>query len=312
LFFYYYCQWCQISFPYYPYALLTFSSIYFSNFASLYLVNCRLKREAGRYSSMTIINTLFGATLAILLVVIYKYGATGRLLAVLLASMVTAAYCFNQLLGKIQFDFSVIKDAFRFGWPLSLSAMLWYFLSGVDRVMLEKLNDTNALGYYNVGIQIAGYFAIFYTVIAQTFEPDIYKAIAENKKAKLVKIITGIVLLNALPNIVFIIFSQKIIGLLTCNRYIDSSEYAQIMALKNISVSFYYSVFNIIVGYGFTKAELVIRVIGSILCVLMFKQLILKYGFYGAAWGQVLSFVIITVISLSCLAYIKFFRKVHI
>jgi len=303
--FYYYSRWSTISFSYYPFALLTFVPIYLGNFTTLYLAKCRLEREAGRYSAVTIVSALLGTTLAILLVVIYKYGATGRLLASLLASLSTAAYCFVKLFGKLQFDFTVIKDAFRFGWPLSLSAILWYFLSGIDRAMLERLNDSYTFGFYNVGMQIAGYFAIFYTAVAQVFEPDIYKAIAKNQTEKLVKIIVGIITLNAIPNIIFIIFAPSIIGLLTYNRYIDASEFAQILALKNISVSFYYSTITIIVGFGFTKTELLIRLIGSMLCILMFRILINSFGFYGAAWGQVLSFVIMAVLSVSFLVYMK-------
>lgn len=306
--FYFYCQWSKVTFPFYPYALLTFAPIYLNNIFILFQVNCRLKREAGRYCKVTIFNAIISAALAILLVVIYKYGATGRMLATLLASVVISIYCFKQVFGKLQFDFAIIKEAFLFGWPLSLSAILWYFLSGVDRAMLEKLNDNYTFGFYNVGMQIAGFFFVFYTAISQTFEPDIYKAIADNKKRKLVKIIGGIVTLNALPNIVFIFFAPFIIGLLTYNRYTDASGFAQILALKNITVSFYYATITVIVGYGFTKSELLIRIIGALLCIVMFKWMIGHFTFYGAAWGQVLSFIIMAVLS-GCFLYYLYRRK---
>ena len=301
--FYFYCQWTKVSFPFYPFALLAFTPIYLTNFLTFFQINCRLKREAGRYSKITIFSALLSTFLAIFLVIIYKYGAAGRLLATLLASVVTAVYCFKQLFGKLQFDFSVIKEAFLFGWPLSLSVMLGYFFSGVDRAMLEKLNDSYTFGFYNVGMQIAGFFMIFYKAIAQTFEPDIYKAIAENKKRKLAKILVGIVSLSAIPNIIFIIFAPFIIGLLTYNRYTDASGYAQILALKNIAISFYYAAFTVIVGYGFTKSVLLIRLIGALLCILMFKLLIAQFGFYGAAWGNVFAFIIMAAISMCFLFY---------
>jgi len=296
--FYFYCQWSKVSFPFFPCALLTFAPIYLQNIVTLYLVNCRLKREAGKYSKVIIFNAIFSAFFGILLVVIWKFGATGRLLATLFATAVTAVYCFKQIFGKFQFDFSVIKSAFRFAWPLSLSAILMYFLSGVDRAMLERLNDSYTLGFYNVGIQMAGFLVIFYTAITLTFEPDIYKAIAENKKRKLAKIIGGIITLNVLPNLVFIALAPLIIGLLTYNRYTEASGFAQILALKNITVSFYYAVIVIIVGYGFTKSELMIRLIGALLCIMMYKLLIGQFGFYGAAWGQVLSFIIMATIGM--------------
>ena len=119
----------------------------------------------------------------------------------------------------------------------------------------------------------------------------------------MVKIIGGIVTLNALPNIVFIFFAPFIIGLLTYNRYTDASGFAQILALKNITVSFYYATITVIVGYGFTKSELLIRIIGALLCIVMFKWMIGHFTFYGAAWGQVISFIIMTVISVIFLFY---------
>jgi O-antigen/teichoic acid export membrane protein len=296
--FYFYNLWANLSFPVYPYVLLAFAPIYFSNFVTLYLAKCRLERQAGIYSKLMIYSTILSAIFSILLVIVYKFGATGRMAGTLLAGVFPAIYSFKKMFGKFQFDFEVIKDAFRFGWPLSLSALLWYFLSGVDIAMLEKLKDTNTFGYYNVGLQISTYFAIFYTVIAQTFEPDIYKAIAENNKRKIIKIISGIIILNAIPNLIFIIFAPTIIGILTYNIYLDSTDFAQILALKNITITLYFSSITVIVGYGYTKSELLIRILGALICYIMFKNLIGKYGFYGAAWGQVISFVLMAFLSV--------------
>lgn len=307
--FYLYFRIFNVSFPFYPYALLTFVPIYLNNVFILFQVQCRLKREAGRYSVVTIFNALGIAVVSILLVVIFKYGATGRLSAVLIASVLTAAYCFKQVFSKLQFDFSVIKEAFLFGWPISLSAVLWYFFAGLDRAMLEKLNDSYTLGFYSVGLQIAGFLTVFYTAIAQTFEPDIYKAIAENKKRKLAKIVGGVLALNAIPNIIFIFFAPLIIGVLTYNRYTDASDFARILALKNITVSFYYAIITVILGYGFSKSELILRIIGALFCFFMFKILIESHGFYGAAWGQVLSFLIMAVIGGSFLYCMNYKQK---
>lgn len=292
--FYLYYRINDVNLPFYPFALLTFLPIYLNNFVTLLLANYRLKREAGKYSRFTIINGLLSTSLAIFLVVVFKYGATGRLVATFIATLIVSGYAFWQLWGKLQFDFSVVKDAFNFGWPLSLSAILWYFFSGVDRAMLVKLNDSHTFGFYNVGVQIVGYFAVFYTTISQTFEPDVYKAIAENNKRKIIKFISVIIILNAFPNVIFIFFAPYIISILTYDKFTEASIFAQILALKNISISFYYSVIAVIVGYGYTKSLLSIQIIGALVCFLLFKLLINSYGFFGAAWGQVFSFIIMT------------------
>ncbi|MDP8207328.1 MAG: oligosaccharide flippase family protein [Candidatus Electryonea clarkiae] len=307
--FYFYSRWSEVSLAFFPYALLTYAPIYFTSFMTLYLVKCRLTREAGKFSKLTIFNGLFSVILAILLVIIYKFGATGALLSGLIASVITGAYCFKQLFGKFQFDFTVIKDAFHFGWPLSLLGILTYFSTGIDRAMLERLNDTYTLGFYSVGLQMGGYFMLFYSAIAQTFEPDIYKAIAEDNKRKLAKIIAGIVSLNAIPNIIFIVFAPLIIGLLTYGRYTDASSFAQILALKNITVSIAYSIGVVVVGYGYNKSALVIGIFKAALFTVMFKFMISHFGFYGAAWGQVLSYVIAAFLSIILLFFkFKYYR----
>ncbi len=309
--FYIYANYVNLNFPVYPYVLLAVIPIYFNNFMTFFLVKCRLERDAGKYSKIMLSNSLISALLGVLLVVFYKYGASGRMFATALAALFTGIYCFKQMYNSLKFDITVVKDALRFGWPLSLSAILWYFLSGIDIALLEKLKDVTTLGYYSVALQISGYFAIFYVAIAQTFEPNVYKAIAENHKKKFTKIIIGIVSLNAIPNLIFIILAPSIIGILTYNRYIESSDFAQILALKNITVGFYYSLITIVIGYGFTKSELIIKIIGALICYFMFKILINNYGFYGAAWGQVMSFVILSIICVIFLM-IKFKKRKYI
>lgn len=300
---YLYCWLSNVSFPFHPFALLSFAPLYLGNFATMYLVQCRLERDAAGFSTVTIWSALLGVLLALLLVVFFKYGAIGRLSATLLASLATALYCLKKLTPKLRFDWIVIREALKFGWPLSISAILWFFLSGVDRVMLERLNDKESLGYYSIALQIANYLAIFYTALSQTFEPDIYRAVAEDDRRKLLKIASAIVALNALPNLVFIAFSTAIVGFLTYYRYTGAAEFAQILALKNIMVGCYYAASTILVGYGFTKSELAIRIIGALFCIVMFKTLIGYYAFWGAAWGQVIAFVVLTTI---CLAFLRF------
>jgi len=308
--FYFYWQVSKISFAFFPYALLTFAPIYFGNFFTLFQIKCRLKREAAKYSKIVIFSAILNTIFAIFFVIIYKYGATGRLLATLLASAITGVYCFVTMFGKFQFDWKIIRDAFNFGWPLSLSAILWYFLSGIDSAMLVKLNDIQTFGLYSVGASMAGYFFIFYTAIAQTFEPDIYKAIAQNERRKLGKILGGIITLNAIPNILFIMFAPTIIGVLTYNRYVDSSNFARIFALKNIVLSLYYCFISVVVGYGFTKSQLFLLIAGSIVSFFIYKVLIANFGFYGAAWGQVSCFLFLSLVVVLYLFYkFKFLKQ---
>jgi len=302
--FYFYLKINNVEFPFWPFALFTVFQLVFNNFISFLQVTYRLQRDAKRFAKLAIFSSISWLIISVLLVVFLKLGAIGSMGANLLIVIFFGIYSFKKTFTKFEFDFSIFINAIKFCWPLFASAMLWYFLSGVDRVFLEKLNDTKSFALYNIGIGLSSYLAIIFTAVAQTFEPDIYKTIAENKIKKLTKIILGINAINALPVIIFMVLATPITHVLTGGRYTNAAEFARILSLKNISTGFYYSVITVIVGFGFTKAELGLRVLGAIISIIMFKFLISTYGFYGAAWGQVFSFLLMAAFGILFILYI--------
>ena len=295
--FYFYIKINKVNFHFYPFALLCFIPVFFSCFYNFLLVEKRMQRQAFSFFKIVLLNALFGAVFAILFVVVLKKGANGRFWAILIPVVGLGIYSFTKLISKYQFDRKIFLEAINFGWPISLSAILFYFLSGIDRAILEKLNDNYTYGIYTVAVQLTTYLTIFYTAIKQTFEPDIYSAIANNNRKKLIIIIMVIISLSTLPNLLFILFARPLINILTFGRYMESTTFAQILAVKNIPMSLCFIVSTVIVGYGFPKIELMNRALGAFLAVIMFKIMIDKFDFYGAAWGQSIAFLMMTMIS---------------
>ncbi len=302
---YAYCIWSKVSFSFFPYAVYTMAQTYISIFFTFYLIKLRINKKAKKFALLTIINALITTSLTLLLVVYYKQGADGKLLAALIASALIGIYSIKKSLGSWEFDFSILKEALVFGFPLTISALFWYFLTGVDRAMLMDLNDVHSFGNYSVAIQITAYMTIFYTAVNNTFEPDIYQAIAENNKRRLIKLMGSGITIIVIANLIFIALAPFAIGLLTANRYIESVPFARILALQNITMACYYMVVKLYIGYGHVKSELTVRIAGAAISVFMYKILINKFGFYGAAWGQVSSFLILSVLGLGSLYFIR-------
>ena len=301
--FYVYFKVYNVSFSFFPYAFLSFSTIFFNNFFQFKLVDLKLKRDAKAFFKYNLYNTIVYSILVLVLVILLKLGALGSLTSSLLTGIIVGLYCFFKLVKKIEIDKAILKDALLFCWPLIMAGSMNYFFSGIDRAMLEQINDNYNLGLYNVAFGITGYLAIFHTAISQTFQPDIFQAVAANNKKKIIKIVGGLNLLNAIPIIAFIALAPIVIKTLTFDRYTEASQFARILALKNITSCVYFSISSIIVAYGYSKVTLLNKIIGTIICIVMFKVLISKYGFYGAAWGQVLSFFFMSVISSMFLIY---------
>lgn len=299
--FYLYYSNTEHTLPFWPYALLAFMQVYVGNITTLYLTKLRITRQANKYAIVSISQCLITQSGMILLVVLLHKGAYGKLSAALIASVIFAIYSCTKLFHKNHFDKQILKSALKFGYPLAIAALFWYFLTGVDKFFLEKLNDPDTFGLYNVGVSIAGYMTICYSSISSTFEPDIYKSIAEKNNKKLLAILGIIIAVTIVANLLFALFAPQIIGLLTAGRYVDSCPYARIISLHNITMALYTMTVSVIVGYGYVKQQLALRISGAVASIFIYKYLIESFGFIGAAWGQVLSFLFLFVISITFL-----------
>lgn len=305
--YYIYHKFCNVDIEFSPYAIITFLPVFFSSYYNLYLMDLRMKSDGKKYAIIVVCNSVLSTLLSILLVYVLNYGATGRLLAAFITSFLFAVYSLIIKQRRFFVDKTIIIDSLAFCWPLIITGILSFFFLGVDRVLLEQLDDTYNLGLYNVGIQISTYLGIFGTVLLQTFDPDLYKYTSRNEHKKVILLCVFLIIVVLIPNTLFILFSKQIIYLLTAGRYVDAYLYSNILCLRNVTTTFAYMMSGVLIGYGLSKYELLNRSIGAISSVLLYYVLIKHFEFYGAAWGQGLSWLFMGLISLICLLIV--FKK---
>lgn len=293
-----YAQKVNLSFEVFPYFYISVFTVYFTGFFSFLLTELRLKGNAKLFFKYNIIKIIVNTSSAILLVVIFNLGAQGRLTALLITSVVTAFLGLKKLRIKYVINKKILSEALLFSWPIFISAILYFVFGGFDRVLLERLDDNPTLGIYNVAYQITAYIGIFGTAILQTFDPDIYKATAKQNIGQAMKIVVVIVGLVLLISIAFYILASPIINILTYGRYLDAVPYAKILVFRNVAIALAFASSGVIIGLGFPKIELANRIIGSIIAYVMYTYLITKYEFIGAAWGQTISLIMMSSISL--------------
>lgn len=287
--------------PFSPYALISVISIPVTGIYSLNLVDYRMQRRSKDFFILSVTNGIIALGLSILLVVILKYGALGKLLSVLLANLVVFIYCLysNRDIFKVKFNKTIFYDALKFCYPLVIAAMLSFFSNGYDKIALERLGNVIELGYYVVGVQIAGYLNIFSTSIDNTFQPDIFQSVVEGDLKKSTKIILGKIGILSIIVLLFIILAPFLVNILTAGRYVVSTKYAIIVSLSSISSMLYHSLSQVTIALGYTKIILINKLIGSVMCIAMYSMIISKWGAMGAAWGTVVSFIIFFIGNLS-------------
>ncbi|KMQ51543.1 putative polysaccharide biosynthesis protein CpsL [Chitinispirillum alkaliphilum] len=302
---YTYFRYTGVNIPFYPFALMSITSLFMKCFYSLLLVDLKMGRNAAKFFWISICHAVCTALMSVVFVIVLQWGAYGKMLGLMLGSVIFGIYAFFKTLSSLQFEKKYLIQSLAFCWPLTIAAMLNYFFMGVDRIILVGLDDTRNLGLYNIAVLLTGYLAIFGNALSSSFQPDIFKSIADKKKKKTIKIIAGLLLLKSVPVVTFIIFAPLLIHVLTFGRFSEAAGFARILSLTILTSGAYFGLSSILIGYGYSKAILFIKLAGSILSAFMFKYLIANYGFYGAAWGQVCSFLIIVCIGTAFVAILK-------
>ena len=230
--------------PFSPYAIISVMSIPIAGIYTLNLVDYRMQRKSKNFFNLSVSYGIFALFLNILLVVVLKYGATGKLMSVLIANLVVFFFGIysNKHSFSIKFNTKIFIEALKFCYPLILAAMLSFFSNGYDRVALERNGNIEELGYYVVGFQIAGYLHIFSTSIDNTFQADIFQSIAERKFKKCFFIILGKTVIVSFIVMFFILMAPFLVNILTAGRYVASTNYAIIISLSTISSVIYHSI----------------------------------------------------------------------
>lgn len=280
--------------PFSPYAALALFSLMLTGVYTLQTSDYKIQGKSRAFFKISVSNGVINVLLSLLFVVIFRFGATGKLLAQFLAASVIFGWCLilNRRYFRYRFDWSILKNMLAFCWPLVIAAMLGFFSNGYDRVLLERSGDIRLLGIYVVAVQIAGCIQVFSNSINDTFQPDIFRSIVERDFRKCLKII-GVKLLSVSGIvIVFILFTPLIIYILTAGRYLEATPFARIIALSAVTSSLYYSFSQVTTAIGLTQITMVNKIIGSILCFLVYSILIPRYAFLGAAWSMVVSYII--------------------
>lgn len=286
--------------PFFPYAFLSVFSLPITGVVTLRLIDFKMEKKSHSYFKLSVSQGVLLAVLTLLLVVGFKFGAVGKMSATFIATLTVFMFCIYKEYDafKNKFDWKIFKTMLLFVWPMIIGAMLHFFTNGYDRVYLERLGDNNELGYYVVGGQVVGYIGAFSSAVSSTFQPDVYKAVVNRKWKNASKYIGLILASTAFFVLIFVLLAPFVIDLLTAGRYTYSAKYARILAFSQLTSTMYFVTTEITIVLGYTIISLISKIFGVLFTIILYSLMISQFQFAGAAWGQVLSFLLMMLINL--------------
>lgn len=293
----------NFSLPISPYLALAVFSLPLTGILNLQLAKFRMEKKANAFFRLSVANGVLLVVMSLILVVLAKMGAFGKLLSVFLSnlSVFTILVIHSRDCFRTKTTLKDFKPVFAFCLPLALSAMLGYFTNGFTTTYLESVGNIKEYGIYVVGMSIGAYLSTATTAIWNTFQPDIYESIIKKNWTRWMKyagiqISVIIVVVSA-----FIVLAPLIIDILTAGRYIASTKYAQIIALSSITSSIYYLINDLSIATNHPRLYLYTSLIGSVVIVLTMPLAVDAYSFLGGCWMTVASYILFACINLTLL-----------
>ena len=295
----------NFSFSISPYLALAVFAIPLTGLLNLQLAQYRMEKKANAYFLLSVSNGIILILLNIWFVVIAKWGAYGKLLAPMVGNGIIFLFLIWRFRRFLSIKVSLRKylNIIKFCWALALSAMLGYFTHGFTTTYLESVGDTTNYGIYIVGASIGGYLTVFSTAIGNTFQPDIYESTVKKLWKRLLKFCTLQISLISLVTVAFILTAPYIISLLTAGRYVDSTPFAQIIALSTVTSGIYFLINNFSIATNHPNLYLYTSILGSIFIVSAMPWAVENYSFMGGCWVTVISYLVFGIINTILLGF---------
>ncbi len=260
----------------------------------------RIKREAVKYSVISILNVLLVASLSIFFVVGLRKGVLGIMEGRTIAKIIILLVTYYLIRKDLIFGFSLnlLKEMLRYAIPIIPAGLMLWILSLSDRYFLLKLADPVELGLYSVGMRFASIIAIAIGAFRLGWGEFAFSRL--NRKDRDIiysRTLTYFIFVTCLILLGLSLFGKELVMLMTTKEYLRASSVIPILGL-GIIFSGCYSIFGI--GMNITKKMKAIFPITAIPAGLnMFLNYIFipLYGMIGAAYTTLFSYFLMAILT---------------
>ena len=273
--------------------------------ASISFAKLREQDKAMRFAFIRIVNIMVNIGLNLYFIVYQEYGITYIFIANLVASVITLAMLFPEMISSSWvFDKKLWKKMMIYALPLLIAGLAGMTNETIDRVLLKHLLPNTEIAASELGLYGAFYkLSIIMILFIQTFrfaaEPFFFAQEKEGNSRKIyADVMKYFTIIMAFIFLGVTIFYDIIKGFLG-TEYHDERGFlvVSILLLANLFLGIYY---NLSIWYKLTektKYGAYLSIFGAIITIFLNFTLIPVLGFVGCAWATLVCYFSMTVAS---------------
>jgi len=205
------------------------------------------------YRLFQISRNILDTSLSVVFVVLFCWGWQGRLLGVIIASIVFGLLSIFIIIKRkyitISLNKEYIKDALFFGVPLIPHALGGWIITGIDRIFINSMVGVDATGIYTVGYQVGMIIGLLTNSFNLAWSPFLYEKLKENNYLTKIKIVKFTYLYDVAIVIIALALSfiaPYFLKFFVSENFYFSYKYVLWIALANAFGGMYFMVANYI------------------------------------------------------------------
>ncbi len=273
----------------------------FGAFASLRTSILRLTDQAKKFATFQLLNVFLLALLTLFLVFIFKLHWIGRILSIVVTSLVLFSITIRFLYKNHDFPDKVAKskilEILRFSLPLIPFAISPFLKQGLDKIYITNLISMSANGVYSLALSFSSIFDMIVASLFAVYTPMVYKNLSKsenlvNSKRNLVKQaykLIGSLIAIEIAGFFAIMFFVK---LFLSVDYLDSLIYLPYLLLHVLLRSMYLLLSTYILYSKKTKEFGLSALVFALMHTTFSYFLISKIGILGALYALLFTDVI--------------------
>jgi|GEM_PF-6372375 len=208
------------------------------------------------------------------------------------------------------------KQIATYGLSVSVSTASAIFLSRIDVLLITYFRSATEVGFYEVGVPVAGLFLVFIDPLTIFLGPMVvtrHHAQERKKLSEAISILYTLGLFLVLPFALFlVIFPREIILLMFGATYLPAAGAMAVLGIAFFFRAFQSINFTFLYGTGHLKAQMLIMWFGLGVDLLLGFLLIPRYGFIAAAWTVLVTFFLMLLFSFIALRRVVDFTPPYV
>lgn len=198
--------------------------------------------------------------------------------------------------GKNYFSKNIWKSVFVFAVPLLPHYLAQHVMASADKIMVTNLHSEEAAAIYAVTLNVGVIATIIWNTLNASLLPWIFERMNEKSYAKINCVTVPLLLIYVVLCVLLTLLAPEILGILAPNTYSAGIKAVPAVMGTAVMTALYNIYANVEFYHKKTSTIALATIIATIVNVTLNAALIPRFGFVGAAYATLCSYVALILI----------------